>query len=125
MSDVTPPLFHGRVAALFGFLGVALGAFGAHGLHEILVRNERLGNWETAVQYHLVHAVVLLAISRSSAVPRVAWWLFVVGILVFSGTLYVLALTNMRWLGAITPLGGVALLAGWLSLALQKSSRTT
>src|SRR6188768_3316026 len=98
MSAVTPQLFAGRVAAVFGFLGVALGAFGAHGLHDVLVKNERLGNWETAVQYHLVHSVVMLVIARSGNLPRLAWWLFAAGILIFSGTLYVLALTNMRWL---------------------------
>jgi uncharacterized membrane protein YgdD (TMEM256/DUF423 family) len=121
MSAVTPQLFPSRVAAVFGFLGVALGAFGAHGLHDILVKNERLGNWETAVQYHLIHAVVMLVIARSANFPRLAWWLFVVGTVIFSGTLYILALTNLRWLGAITPLGGVALLAGWLCLALEKT----
>ena len=110
-----------RVAALLGFLGVALGAFGAHGsLHDLLVRNASLANWETAVLYHLVHAVVLVAITRGEAVSRVACWLFMAGIIIFSGTLYVLALTNLRWLGAITPLGGLALLAGWLALALEK-----
>ena len=121
MSDVTPPLFYSRAAAVFGFLGVALGAFGAHGLHEILTRNERLGNWETAVQYHLIHAVVLLAITRGRETPVRAWWLFAAGILIFSGTLYLLALTNVRWLGAITPVGGLALLGGWLALACVRS----
>jgi uncharacterized membrane protein YgdD (TMEM256/DUF423 family) len=109
-----------RVAALLGFLGVALGAFGAHGLHDLLVKNDRVANWETAVFYHLVHAVVLVAITRGENVSRVAWWLLATGILIFSGTLYVLALTNLRWLGAITPIGGLALLGGWLALALEK-----
>lgn len=109
-----------RMAALFGFLGVALGAFGAHGLHDLLVKNDRVANWETAVLYHLVHAVLLVAITRGESVSRLAWWLLATGILIFSGTLYVLALTNLRWLGAITPLGGLALLGGWLVLALEK-----
>ncbi len=109
-----------RFAAVFGFLGVALGAFGAHGLHDLLVKNERLANWETAVLYHLVHAAVLVAISMGEKVPRLAWWLFASGIVVFSGTLYVLAITNMKWLGAITPLGGLALLGGWLALAFAR-----
>jgi len=121
MSAVTPQLFPGRVAAVFGFLGVALGAFGAHGFHDLLVRNERLGNWETAVHYHLVHAVVMLVIARGATFPRVAWWLFAAGIVIFSGTLYALALTNVRWLGAITPVGGLALLGGWLALVFEKS----
>lgn len=109
-----------RLAAIFGFLGVALGAFGAHGLHDLLVKNGREANWETAVLYHLVHAAVLVAISLGEKVPRAAWWLFASGIVVFSGTLYVLAITNMKWLGAITPLGGLALLGGWLALGFSK-----
>lgn len=109
-----------RFAALFGFFGVALGAFGAHGLQDLLVKNGRVPNWETAVLYHLVHAAVLVTISLGEKVPRVAWWLFASGIVVFSGTLYVLAITNMKWLGAITPLGGLALLGGWLALAFSR-----
>jgi len=109
-----------RLAAILGFLGVALGAFGAHGLEKKLIANGRLDEWETAVLYHLVHAAVLVAISLGEKVPRAAWWLFASGIVVFSGTLYVLAITNMKWLGAITPLGGLALLGGWLALALSK-----
>jgi uncharacterized membrane protein YgdD (TMEM256/DUF423 family) len=112
---------HFRVAAIFGFLGVALGAFGAHGLHDLLVKNGRLANWDTAVLYHLVHAVVLLTIARIEPLPRLAWWLFASGIAVFSGTLYVLAITDARWLGKITPIGGLALMVGWLMLALQRS----
>ncbi|MEQ1860694.1 MAG: DUF423 domain-containing protein [Chthoniobacteraceae bacterium] len=110
-----------RLAAVFGFLGVALGAFGAHGLKDLLEKTGRVANWETAVLYHLVHAAVLVAISRSATVPRVACWLFASGIVIFSGTLYTLALTNARWLGAITPIGGLALLGGWLALALRRS----
>jgi len=122
MSAVTPQLFPGRVAAVFGFLGVALGACGAHGgIHNMLVQNGTLENWETAVHYHLVHAVVLLVIARGATFPRVAWWLFAAGIVIFSGTLYALALTNVRWLGAITPVGGLALLGGWLALVFEKS----
>jgi uncharacterized membrane protein YgdD (TMEM256/DUF423 family) len=110
-----------RLAALTGFLAVALGAFGAHGLHDLLEKNARLATWDTAVLYHLFHAAVLVAITRAERPPRLAAVLFLVGLLVFSGTLYVLALTNLRWLGAITPLGGLALLAGWLALAWEKS----
>lgn len=109
-----------RFASIFGFLGVALGAFGAHGLKEVLVANGRLDDWRTAVLYHLVHTAVLVAISLGEKVPRAAWWLFASGITVFSGTLYVLAITNMKWLGAITPLGGLALLGGWLALAFAR-----
>ena len=114
------PVLTLRLAALLGFLGVALGAFGAHGLHDLLVKNGRVANWETAVLYHLVHAAVLVAISRGENVPRLAWWLFASGVVIFSGTLYVLAITNMKWLGAITPFGGLALLGGWLALAFSR-----
>ena len=109
-----------RLSALLGFLGVALGAFGAHGFHDVLVRNQRLDNWQTAVLYHLVHAAVLVAIALQERMSRLAWWLFASGIVVFSGTLYALAITNQKWLGAITPIGGLALLGGWLTLALSR-----
>ena len=106
-----------RLSATTGFLAVALGAFGAHGLKEVLARHAAADIWETAVLYHLVHAVVLLVLAWRPPVPLLAWRLFAVGVLIFSGSLYILALTNVRWLGAITPLGGLCLLAGWLALA--------
>ena len=106
-----------RIAAVLGFLAVALGAFGAHGLHDVLEKNGRLATWETAVLYHLTHAVVMLVIATLRPPRIAAWWLMLAGVAVFSGTLYILALTNVKWLGAITPLGGVCLLAGWLALA--------
>src|SRR5688572_26943188 len=99
-----------RVAALIGFLAVALGAFGAHRLADLLQRHGRVATWETAALYHLVHAAVLVMISRGGAFPRVAWWLFTIGIIIFSGSLYILCITNQTWLGRITPLGGAALL---------------
>lgn len=108
-----------RLAAFFGFLGVALGAFGAHGLHDLLIKNAREATWETAVLYHLIHAAVLLLLALQTPVRRAALWCFTSGILIFSGTLYILAITNMRWLGAITPLGGLLLLAGWLILLIR------
>src|SRR5687768_4689793 len=107
-----------RLAALLGFFAVALGAFGAHGLSGVLAKNGRAEEWSTAVLYHLVHACVLLALSLRRP-PGAAWWLFAAGIVVFSGSLYLLALTNTRWLGAVTPLGGLALLGGWLALAIR------
>ena len=106
-----------RLAALAGFLAVALGAFGAHGLKAVLEQNGTLAVWQTAALYHLVHAVVLLVLAQRAVVPRVAFALFGAGIVVFSGSLYALAVTNVKWLGAITPLGGLCLLAGWLALA--------
>lgn len=102
-----------RIAALMGFLAVALGAFGAHGLQKLLEHNGRVETWHTAVFYHVIHAVVLFVLAGQTPLRRGPWWSFLIGILIFSGTLYVLALTNIRWLGAITPLGGVSLLVGW------------
>ena len=110
-----------RISAIVGFLAVALGAFGAHGLHDVLEKNARLAIWETAVLYHLTHAVVMLVIATLRPLRIAAWWLMLAGIVIFSGTLYVLALTNVKWLGAITPLGGVCLLGGWLALAFGKT----
>ncbi len=97
------------------------GAFGAHLLKPTLAANGTTANWETAALYHLAHAVVLLVLARGSAtVPRVAFALFASGIAIFSGSLYVLAITNAKWLGAITPVGGLALLGGWLTLAWKR-----
>ena len=109
------------IGAVLGALGVAAGAFGAHGLRA-RVSPEMLAVFETGVRYHLVHALALLAVAWAStrwvsAAIRGAGWLFVVGILVFSGSLYVLTLTGIRALGAITPFGGVAFILGWLLLA--------
>lgn len=108
-----------RISALFGFLAVALGAFGAHGLSGLLVRNLSKSIWETAVLYHLTHAAVLLVVSTREPFPQWAWRWLAMGVTVFSGTLYLLAITNLRWLGAITPIGGLCLLAGWMTLAWQ------
>ena len=105
-----------RLAAVAGFLAVAVGAFGAHGLQPVLEKNGTLAVWHTAALYHVVHAVVLLVLAQKAAVARVPFALFGAGIVIFSGSLYALAVTNVKWLGAITPLGGVCLLAGWLAL---------
>jgi uncharacterized membrane protein YgdD (TMEM256/DUF423 family) len=109
-----------RLAALAGFLAVALGAFGAHGLKTALAQNGTLPVWQTAALYHLVHAAVLLALALREPVARLPFTLFATGIVIFSGSLYVLALTNLKWLGAITPLGGICLLGGWLALAFAR-----
>jgi uncharacterized membrane protein YgdD (TMEM256/DUF423 family) len=109
-----------RLAGLAGFLAVALGAFGAHAFKP---RLELLGTaaiYEKAVLYHLVHAVALLALALARPVNRWTPPLFAAGIVIFSGSLYVLALTNMRVLGAITPLGGLCFLAGWLALCFAR-----
>jgi len=110
-----------RGAAGLGFLAVALGAFGAHGLKGLLGHNGTTEIWEKAVFYHFIHTVVLLVLAQKQPVARGAFWLFFIGILIFSGSLYVLAVTNVLWLGAITPIGGLSLLAGWG--ALWKSSK--
>ena len=113
-----------RVAALIGFSGVLLGAFGAHFLRAALEKSGTGQTWQTGVFYHLVHAAVLLTLSGWRPVPRIAYNLFLGGVIVFSGSLYALALTDFKWFGAITPLGGLSLLAGWFVLALAKGKGT-
>jgi uncharacterized membrane protein YgdD (TMEM256/DUF423 family) len=102
-----PDPFRLRLSALMGFLAIALGASGAHGgVHDKLVAAGELAHWETAVQYHLPHAVVLLLLTLfASTRPQMvwAWRLFLAGILLFSGSLYVLAYTGTAWLGRHTP----------------------
>jgi uncharacterized membrane protein YgdD (TMEM256/DUF423 family) len=103
-------------AALTGFAGVALGAFGAHGLADRL-DPEALGWWDTATLYALVHAVAALAIALATKASRAAGWAFIFGSVVFAGSLYAMALGAPRILGAITPIGGLAFLLGWGLLA--------
>jgi uncharacterized membrane protein YgdD (TMEM256/DUF423 family) len=105
------------VGSLMGALGVALGAFGAHGLRSLTEDARLIEIWETAARYHLVHAVAILLVALHPARPAAPAWLFLAGIGVFSGSLYLLALTNLRWLGAITPIGGLCFVAGWVALA--------
>ncbi|MDP2309364.1 MAG: DUF423 domain-containing protein [Pseudomonadota bacterium] len=105
-----------RIAALLGATAVAAGAFGAHAL-ESRVTPERLETWHTASSYHLVHAVALLALSLAPVPRRLTSLLFLCGILIFSGSLYMLVLLDLPILGAITPLGGICFIAGWLNLA--------
>ncbi len=109
-----------RISACFGFAAVALGAFGAHSLKPLLLENQTLPAWESAAHYHLIHSVVLLLIATREPLWKRTWLLFAAGIVIFSGSLYTLALTNVKWLGAITPLGGLAFLVGWLAMALRK-----
>src|SRR5471032_694113 len=109
------------IAALAAFVGVALGAFGAHGLRGRLTP-EMLAVFETGVRYQLIHAVALLAVAGlmdrlDGWLITAAGWLFLAGMVLFSGSLYLLALTGITILGAITPLGGLAFLAGWACLA--------
>jgi uncharacterized membrane protein YgdD (TMEM256/DUF423 family) len=113
-----------RIAGILGFLGVALGAFGAHALRDRL-SPAALQIWNTAVLYHLLHAVALLALGlygRATGTDlRAPSILFTVGILVFSGSLYALALSGIKPLGAITPIGGVCLLVGWALVAFRNA----
>lgn len=108
-----------RVAAILGLVGVVLGAFGAHGLRD-RVEPAQLASWHTAVNYQLFHAVALLALALfASATNRplgVSPWLFAAGVTLFSGSIYLLVLTPWRFLGPITPIGGMLLIAGWASL---------
>ncbi|HEX4631814.1 MAG TPA: DUF423 domain-containing protein [Chthoniobacterales bacterium] len=107
-----------RLAAALCFLAVALGAFGAHALKAALQSSGMLEVWNTAVLYHFLHDVALVALALHGAGNRPTCFLFVAGILLFSGSLYAMALTNIHWLGAITPLGGVCFLAGWVWLVI-------
>ncbi len=106
-----------------GFLAVALGAFGAHGL-KARIGQDLLAVYQTGVQYHTTHALSLLAVGivahwlSDSVLLQLSGWLFLAGIILFSGSLYLLAISGLGWLGAITPLGGTAFLAGWVLLAV-------
>jgi len=109
------------LGCLSAFLAVALGAFGAHALKARLP-TDLLAVFETGVRYQMAHALALLAVAWActrwpGSAATASGWLFVAGSVLFSGSLYALSLSGVRWLGAITPLGGVAWLAGWLCLA--------
>ena len=111
-----------RLAALLGCLAVALGAFGAHGLSATLAGFQTTAIWEKAVFYHFIHAVMLFIIAGRNPIYRGPSCCFLVGIVLFSGSLYVLAVTNLRWLGAVTPVGGISFLAGWIWLIFRPAS---
>ena len=102
-----------RIAAALGLLAVVLGAFGAHVLKDVLGHNGTAGIWDTAVFYHCIHAVMLFVLAERKPFVAIAWWSFLAGILIFSGSLYLLAVTNIHWLGALTPVGGLCFLIGW------------
>ena len=110
------------IGAMLGLLGVAAGAFGAHAIRS-RVTPERLDNWRTAADYQLWHALAtiaaaVIAVRWESGAAAAAGWCFIAGVIVFSGSLYALALTDRRTLGAITPIGGVLFLAGWALLVV-------
>lgn len=111
------------IAGISGAFVVGLGAFGAHGLEPILIQNGRLDTFETAVSYHFYHTLGLLGLGILALIQPewkglslAAWGMFL-GILIFSGSLYILSLSGITWLGAITPIGGVGFILGWLALA--------
>jgi uncharacterized membrane protein YgdD (TMEM256/DUF423 family) len=116
------------IGAASGFIAVALGAFAAHGLKARLAPDV-LATFEVGVRYQMYHALALFAVAWActrwpGTLANAAGWLFVAGTLVFSGSLYLLALTGEKWLGAVTPLGGLAFLAGWACLAAAAWSLT-
>jgi uncharacterized membrane protein YgdD (TMEM256/DUF423 family) len=102
-----------RLGGAFSFLAVALGAFGAHALKGTLAANNTREVWNTAVLYQAIHGLAVLLLGYVAGANRVSCYLFLAGIVLFSGSLYALALTGARWLGPITPLGGLCFLAGW------------
>jgi uncharacterized membrane protein YgdD (TMEM256/DUF423 family) len=110
----------GMFAAISGFIAVALGAFGSHGLKGVVTASD-LSVWKTAVQYQMFHTLALLIVVLYLHFYKQVWLeraaiFLAVGIILFSGSLYVLVLTDLRWLGAITPLGGVVCLCGWFAI---------
>lgn len=104
-------------------LAVILGAFGAHGLEEILIENQRLDTYETAVKYHFYHALGLILIGTIAGYIKdnmnLVFYFMIFGVLIFSGSLYTLSITNIKWLGAITPIGGLLFISAWILLALK------
>jgi uncharacterized membrane protein YgdD (TMEM256/DUF423 family) len=114
-----------QIAALFGFLGVGLGAFGAHVLKGVLESHHTAGIWEKAVFYHFIHALMLFVLALRWPLFRGPWVAFLAGIVIFSGSLYLLAVTNLKWLGAITPLGGLSFMTGWLWLIFAAGRNET
>jgi uncharacterized membrane protein YgdD (TMEM256/DUF423 family) len=112
------------IGSILAGLAVATGAFGAHGLQK-MVTPERLDTWDKAVRYQMYHALALLIMAwaithwpEQAKLLATGSWLFLTGAVLFSGSLYILVLSGLTWLGAITPLGGVAFLAGWLCLLI-------
>lgn len=111
-----------QTAAIFGVIAVGIGAFGAHSLKSLLEESGRLDTFETAVKYHFYHSLALFGLGILALVKPewkklgLSYWGFTLGILIFSGSLYVLCLSGITWLGAVTPLGGVAFILGWIGL---------
>jgi uncharacterized membrane protein YgdD (TMEM256/DUF423 family) len=118
---MNPERIFAVAGAISGFMSVAAGAFGAHALRQRLTA-DLLAIFETGVRYQVYHALALFAVAWAVGrwnTPQIVWagWLFIAGTVVFSGSLYALSLSGSRWLGAVTPIGGVCFLAGWIALA--------
>lgn len=111
-----------RVGAGLLALGVLTAAFGAHALRD-RVDPAMLTVFETGARHHMIHAVALLVLGQLRGAPRACGWLILAGVALFSGSLYAMTLSGLRWLGAITPLGGVSLVAGWSLLAIRGYQR--
>lgn len=112
-----------QAGAILAGLAVALGAFGAHGLKNLLQQTGRTANFETAAQYQMYHALALVLLGLLMIhypARQLVWagWAFIIGIVFFSGSLYILSLTNVTKWGAVTPIGGLAFLAGWVLLLI-------
>ena len=111
------------IAGANGFLAVSIGAFAAHGLESFL-SPERLQTFQTGVEYHMYHSLALFGVGLlglyypNESLPKISGYFFLLGILFFSGSLYILGITDIRWLGAITPIGGLFFLAGWGALCI-------
>ena len=121
-AEVKPDRTLLAAAAVSGFLAVALGAFGAHALQGLLEASRHTETWKTAVQYHLAHSLALLMVALAGVEFRRAAWCWLAGTVLFSGSLYLLSVTGVKWLGAVTPFGGLLLLAGWAALLLPRKS---
>ena len=119
-----------QTAAIFGAIAVGIGAFGAHGLKPMLESTGRMETFETAVKYHFYHSLALFGLgiwaSLTHGLKKVAlsFWGFTLGILIFPGSLYVLCLSGITWMGAITPIGGVSFIVGWIGLFLAGASNS-
>lgn len=113
-----------QIGILLSMTSVILGAFGAHSLEPILIENDRIDTFETAVRYQFFHSLAIIIAGLifgkyQNKKSKIAAILFLIGIIIFSGSLYILSITNITWLGAITPIGGLAFIVGWIYLLLS------
>ena len=117
MKNNRPPHWAIKLTAIIGAAGIILGAFGSHGLEGILEKNGNVSVWKTAVFYHLIHAVLLVLITHNlSGFSKVTYLFCAIGIFLFCGSLYLLAIFELKWLGPITPIGGVSFIIAWLTM---------